>query len=56
MQFGPTIRIPESRTTPSNSASSLAPSSPVSEKPAEITTMPRTPAKAHWRVTSMTRD
>ncbi len=33
MQLGPTIRIPESRTMASNSASSFAPSSPVSEKP-----------------------
>ncbi len=42
MQLGPIIRIPEDRTRSRSSSSMAAPSSPVSEKPAEITTKPFT--------------
>jgi len=54
MQFGPTIRIPESLTISSSLASSSAPSPPTSANPADITTIPRTPASAHWVTTSKT--
>jgi hypothetical protein len=48
-QFGPTMRIPASRTTASTSSSRRRPASPTSRKPAVITTMPRTPCAAQSR-------
>src|SRR6202171_1033504 len=49
MQLGPTSRIPASRHTASRSACRLAPSSPDSANPDEITTRLLTPFLAHWR-------
>ncbi len=53
-QLGPIMRIPASRTMSSNSRSRAAPSAPISEKPAEMTTIPRTPAETQSRATSST--
>src|ERR1700680_4481888 len=54
MQLGPTSRMPASRQTASNSAWRLAPSSPDSANPEEITTRLLTPFFAHWRAVSTT--
>ena len=53
-QFGPTSRMPASRQTPSSSRSSWAPFLPVSAKPADSTSTPRTPFSAHSPATSTT--
>ena len=54
MQFGPTSRPPAARTRALSSSSSARPSAPVSEKPAVITTMPRTPRAMHSSITPAT--
>ncbi len=54
MQLGPTMRIPARRTASTTFRSSATPLSPISEKPAEITTTPRTPFSAHSFTTSST--
>jgi hypothetical protein len=46
MQLGPTIRIPESRTSATRRRSLSRPAPEASPKPAEITTTARTPARA----------
>ena len=46
-EFGPIIRIRPRRASSSTRSSSSAPSGPVSLKPAEMTTAPRTPASTH---------
>jgi hypothetical protein len=53
-QFGPTIRMPLSRTVRTSASWRLRPSSPVSLKPAERTTTARTPSSAHCWTTSGT--
>ena len=47
MQFGPIILTPAARTVSRSLRSRAAPSSPVSEKPAVITTSPFTPLATH---------
>ncbi len=54
MQLGPTMRIPAERTSSSSSVSSLTPSSPISEKPALMTTRALTPLSAHSCTTGIT--
>jgi hypothetical protein len=54
MQLGPIIRTPARRTRSFSSRSSFAPSSPVSLKPALITTRPLTPASMHSPTTGRT--
>ena len=49
-QFGPTIRICPARASSRISCSNFTPSSPISLKPAEITTAPFTPASTHSRM------
>ena len=46
-QLGPTMRMPRERTRSASARSRSAPSSPISRKPAVITTRPPTPASAH---------
>ena len=46
MQFGPTMRIPEPRTSSVSRSCASRPPADTSAKPAEITTTPRTPARA----------
>ena len=52
--MGPIRRIPNSRHTASSSAWRAAPSPPVSENPAEITSRARKPASTHPRATAGT--
>ena len=47
MQLGPTMRMPCARARRTSSRSASAPSGPVSAKPAEMTTRPRTRFVAH---------
>ena len=54
MQLGPTMRRPPLRTNSHSSRSSAAPSSPVSAKPAVITTRPPTPFSTHSATTPIT--
>ena len=54
MQFGPIMRIPVVRHTSTSSCWRARPSSPVSPKPAEITTIAFTPFSPHSRTTSST--
>ena len=54
MQLGRPFAFPAARTNARSSASSLAPASPVSENPAEITEKPRTPFWAHSAATPRT--
>ena len=54
MQLGPIMRTPARRTVSRSNRSWRAPSSPVSEKPAVITTRPRTPRAMHSSTTPWT--
>lgn len=54
MQFGPIMRTPAARTVSRSNRSCRAPSSPVSENPAVITTSPRTPLAMHSSITPCT--
>ncbi len=54
MQLGPMRRIPARRQISSSRRSRSRPSPPVSPNPAEITTSPRTPLRAHSSATSST--
>jgi hypothetical protein len=54
MQLGPIIRTPAARTFSRRRSSSRRPSSPVSEKPAVITTRPCTPLARHSSTTPST--
>ncbi len=54
MQFGPTIRTPAVRTRVIRARSRSMPSPPISLKPAEMTTRPRTPAATHSSATAST--
>ena len=53
-QLGPMSGMPAARTASRNRSSSFAPSSPVSLKPAEISTIALTPAAAASATTSRT--
>ena len=53
-QLGPIMRMPARRTIDRSSFSRALPSGPVSEKPALMTTMPRTPFSTHCWTTSST--
>ena len=53
-QLGPMIRIRPRRASSSTSCSSLAPSGPVSLKPAEMMIAPFTPASTHSLITAGT--
>ena len=53
-QLGPMRRIPAARQTASSSRWRWAPSGPVSAKPAEMTTIARTPLAAHSPAASTT--
>ena len=54
MQFGPIMRMPWRRACSTSWRSALAPSGPVSPKPAEITTSPPTRFLAHSSITPET--
>jgi len=54
MEFGPTRRMLARRAISTSSSSARRPSSPVSAKPAEMTTSPRTPFSAHCSAISRT--
>ena len=51
-QFGPTMRMPPRCARNVNSRWSVAPASPTSAKPDEITTNAPTPLREHWSTTS----
>src|SRR5690606_40434777 len=55
-QLGPIMRMPARRTIDRSSFSRALPSGPVSEKPALMTTMPRTPFSTHCWTTSSTME
>ena len=54
MQLGPTIRIPKLRTRSTSCCCNARPASPISAKPAVITTSDFTPAAAQSSTTSRT--
>ncbi len=54
MQFGPTSRMPEPRTSSTRRRCAAAPAGPLSPKPADTTITPRTPAAAQSRTTAST--
>jgi hypothetical protein len=54
MQLGPTMRMPEPRTSSHSRRSASRPAGPVSAKPAEMTTTARTSARAQSATTPAT--
>ena len=53
-QFGPMTRIPLARASVTSSRCAASPSGPVSAKPLDTTTRPRTPFWVHCSTTSRT--